>query len=97
MNPLADVYEGKRFPQGTPLRRAAYFCRTALRERGWTDRLVALLLGEPDDERLNPYHPYCAENMRLWRKERVYRGEKRSAFVNRPRRSRAPVAPSPVC
>jgi hypothetical protein len=94
-NPLADVYEGRRVPNGTPLRRATYFCRTAMRERGWTDRLVDLLLGEPDEIRDNPYISYPLieyrpfRDMRLWRKERVYRGERRSAFVNRPRRKRA--------
>jgi hypothetical protein len=94
-NPLADVYEGKRVASGTPLRRAAFLCRTALRERGWTDRLVDNVLGPEDEVRENPYYAYAADywpvgDMRLWRKERVYRAERLSAFVNRPRRKRAP-------
>jgi hypothetical protein len=98
---LDDVYEGKRVPRGTPLRRAAFFCRTALRERGWTDRLVENVLGPEDLTRPNPYgwdphtQGYGLYPVRLWRKERVYRAERLSAFVNRPRRKRAPLIPRP--
>jgi hypothetical protein len=92
-NPLLhDVYEGSRVPKGTPLVRARFLCKTALRERGWSEQLIATLLGGPHETRPNPYggdphsHGYGEYPMMLWRKRDVLAAENDPLFLNRRRR-----------
>lgn len=52
----------------------------ALHERGWTDAMIAEVLGWPDHEVENPY--YSGSNMmRLYAIERVRRAEVKEAFA----------------
>lgn len=66
-----------------------HYTRKDIAKRGWTDPLVAAVLG-PEDERLpNPYHHGFAL-MRLWDADRVRLAESHPRFANR-RRRRKPV------
>jgi hypothetical protein len=97
---LRDVYEGERV-SGTPLERARFLCKTALRERGWTPRLIDALLGGPHETRPNPYgaephyEGFGLYPMLLWRKRDVLAAERDPLFVNRPRRQPRPLKTRP--
>jgi hypothetical protein len=56
-----------------------HYLKSHLKTRGWSDRLIKSLLGEPNDTRTNPHlrsgPPIC-----LYLKTRVHRAEKRKAF-----------------
>jgi hypothetical protein len=84
---VRDVYQGKRFPRGTPFARALFLSTTAMRERGWTNELIDAWLGPPHETRVNPYIA-GGDDMKLWLKTAVIAAEDDAQFVNRPRRSR---------
>jgi hypothetical protein len=63
------------------LRHHRYYTRTALGGRGWNDRLIAELLGDPDHTGPNPHFPDSGGHMRLWLIERVEKAEAEPAFV----------------
>ncbi len=58
----------------------AYYTKCGLKLRGWSDRLIALLLKEPDLTCDNPHYK-CAPPMRLYRRSRVHEAEKRKPFL----------------
>lgn len=46
---------------------------SALRRRGWSEEQISALLGQPDEQRENPFHP--GSTMRIYRLERVLAAE----------------------
>ena len=53
---------------------------TAMKKRGWTEQLIASLLGEPDDIKPNP-HYRSGPAMKLYSSERVEEAEKSPEFI----------------
>lgn len=53
--------------------------KSAILKRGWTEALIAELLGEADEKRVNPHHK-SGPPMQLWREARVEASEKSAAF-----------------
>jgi len=74
---------------------SGYITKTDLKARGWSDSLIAGLLGDHDQERRNPRYRSAAP-MRLWLLERVIAGEEHAVFKNyqasRAKRSTASLA-----
>jgi hypothetical protein len=71
------------------------FSRSALLRRGWTDGLIAEVLGWADREAENPYYSSGAM-MLLYDIERVQRAEAKEAFktLQASRKKRKPAAAS---
>ena len=57
-----------------------YGSASQLRRRGWTDKLVGDLLGEPDRTEPNPVYPNTA-SMRMYERQRVEAAEQSPAFI----------------
>lgn len=65
---------------------------TALRERGWSPKLIESILGDPDKVARNPYYR-CAAPTKLFLTARVEEGEKSESFIaHQPRRKKAQAA-----
>lgn len=67
------------YPPGQPDPRPKTVTLTGLKARGWTDKMVRELLGEPDERRPNTRYPTRAE-LRLYLLERVEEAERTDAF-----------------
>jgi hypothetical protein len=61
-----------------------FFSQKDLLERGWRNRLIAELLGEPDWKSPNPHYPNTPP-MLCWRQARVLAAEATPAFQKRVR------------
>ena len=59
-----------------------YVCLSKLKLRGWTDTLIRVLLGEPDQLKTNP-HYRTGPKMRLYKLDRIIIAESTDAFLNR--------------
>ena len=57
-----------------------YFVKSELKQRGWTDGLVKRLLGNPDQQKRNPFYP-SKSPMRLYEMRRVERAEGTTEFI----------------
>jgi hypothetical protein len=57
-----------------------------LKGRGWNGRLIALLLGEPDERKRNPYYK-AGPPMKLYKVARVLEAENSNEFRQQERRS----------
>jgi hypothetical protein len=62
--------------------RTPYFSQSDLLKRGWSKRLIAQILGEPDWTSPNPHGAGFAP-MRCWRQDRVIAAEETPAFRER--------------
>ena len=58
--------------------RTTLYSRPQLKERGWTDSMIAAHLPTPDDYRDNPHYK-CAGPMKFWLIKRVHHAERRKA------------------
>lgn len=56
-----------------------YITRATIKERGWTDGKISLLLKEPDKEVPNPFYK-SASKMKLYSLTRVIEQEKEKSF-----------------
>jgi hypothetical protein len=60
-------------------KRSEFLAVSQLKQRGWNNELIDRLLGEPDEEIVNP-HYRSGPRMRLYRIERIERAENTSGF-----------------
>ena len=74
--PTSDWPQALTIPGDTHM----YASASQLKSRGWTDKLVNDLLGEPDRTEPNPVYPNTAR-MRLYQRKRVEAAEQHPAFV----------------
>lgn len=56
------------------------YCKTDLKDRGWTDSMIRRFLGEPDEWKDNPRYPSAAP-MRLYFEERVLKAEEADEWI----------------
>lgn len=63
-----------------PDKKILYLCKTDLKNRGWTDKLIKTFLPEPDEERINPYYA-SADMVKLFLLEKVEAIEKSPEFI----------------
>jgi hypothetical protein len=51
-----------------------------IKRRGWTDAMIAQLLGDPDERQPNPHYPDTGAPMRLYLRRRVEQAEATPKF-----------------
>ena len=66
----------------------AYISASTAKARGWTDSLIAELLGEPDAKADNPYSRWT--QMSLYSLDRVQESEKDQRWIDRQKKRKHP-------
>lgn len=74
-----DAAPDQDHPPGQPDEQARTLTKTGVKARGWTDKMIRELLGEPDERRPNPRYSGRADYL-LYLLERVEEAERTDAF-----------------